>query len=74
MKKPMLNVVVLMCCTVSAWALPTALIQIPIADVSAPGGGFVDVTGVPGTDLDIALEDWFFDTNFGLPGGLESRL
>lgn len=71
MRKLIAALLVLVGCATSVWAIPTALIQIPTADVSAPAAGFVDVSMLPTTSLDLNCESVFIETNFGLPGGIE---
>lgn len=56
---------------VPVWGAPSALIQIPTADVLATGHTCIDVAGALSTESGSQLSDWAFESGFGIPGSVE---
>lgn len=56
---------------VPVWGAPSALIQIPTADVVEPAHTCIAVAGALSTEGGSALSDWTFESDFGIPGGVE---
>ena len=50
---------------------PSALIQMPTADVLPPGHTCIDVAGALSTEEGSDLSDWAFESGFGIPGSVE---
>jgi len=55
----------------AAWSAPSALIQIPTAEVIGPGDACLDVAGAVPTRGNSHLSDWVLESDFGLTGGIE---
>lgn len=55
----------------SLWAAPSALIQIPTADVVEPHHAYFDVAGALPTQGCVHLSDWVVETCFGIDQGIE---